>query len=78
MAEFDLDTIPWPQSIRGINGLDRQIKEAMYRSLIPGDLLDRFGVDPRDRTRLHIHCPHDTRSVEIVFFHQPDAHDPVL
>jgi hypothetical protein len=78
MCPVEVDSIEWPGSIRGINGLPRETKEAIYLSLIPGNLLDRFGVAPEDRTRLELICPHDTRSVEIILYHKQGARDPVL
>lgn len=78
MSDVGADSLTWPQSIRGINDLEREVKEAIYLSLIPPSILARFGVPPTDRTRLHIVCPADTRSVELQLFHQPDARDPVF
>ncbi len=76
--KVDLDAIRWPQSIRGINSLDREMRDEIYLSLIPDAIFERFKVDPYDRELLRINGPHDTRSVEIVMRHRPDAHDPVF
>lgn len=78
MGRIDLDSLQWPQSIRGINNLDNPVKQAIYLSLIPGELLERFDVAPLGDERLQIHSPHDTRSVEIIVYHAPGATDPVL
>lgn len=78
MMSFDVSTLEWPQSIRGINDLDRATKEAMYTTLVPPTLLEQFRMDPRDRERLTFVCPTDTRSVEIRLYHQPGDHDPIL
>lgn len=78
MAHPDALPTEWPSSIRGINGLERETKEAIYRQLIPGNLLEQFDVPPDDAARLQIRCPQDTRSVAIVLFHEAGARDPVL
>ncbi len=78
MVQVNLDSMPWPQSIRGINNLDPEVKRAMYLSLVPGTMLQDYGIDPEDRSRVTINCPHDTRSVELILYHQPDALDPLL
>ncbi len=78
MNHFDVDSIRWPQSIRGINDLDREIKEAIYTTLIPGKLLEQFEIDPLDRQRVHIICPQDTRSVEIRLYYRATDYDPIL
>nr|MBN1228456.1 hypothetical protein [Anaerolineae bacterium] len=74
----NLDLFNWPQSIRGINSLERTIKERLYHSLLPGNVLERFQVSPDNPDLLQIHCPADTRSVEIILFHEAGALDPVL
>ncbi|MGB4677454.1 MAG: hypothetical protein WBH90_12075 [Aggregatilineales bacterium] len=78
MSDIDLDAIEWPRSIRGINNLDAELKRAIYRSLIPGNLLERFGVHPDDEKLLQIKAPAHTRSVKIILYHEPNAPDPVL
>ena len=78
MPDIDLDAIEWPRSIRGINNLDAELKRAIYRSLIPGNLLERFGVHPDDEKLLQIKAPAHTRSVKIILYHEPNAPDPVL
>ncbi len=78
MLPLDLDSFQWPSSLRGINSLEREVKRTLYLTLIPGNLLERFGVPPDDEKRLQINCPADTRSVEIVLCHEAGARDPVL
>jgi hypothetical protein len=78
MAYPPSETPKWPESIRAINDLDRETKDAIYTTLVPEALMTQFNVDPLDRTRLQIVCPRDTRSVEIRLFDQPGEHDPVL
>lgn len=78
MSQIDLNTFRWPQSIRGINDLEQEIKEALYLSLIPESVLEQFGVTPDDRERLQIICPHDTRSLEIRLYHELGSVDPIF
>ncbi len=78
MNRIDLDSFEWPTSLRGINALEPEVKKAIYLSLIPGNLLERFNIPPDDEQRLQIICPTDTRSVEIVIFHEAGARDPLL
>lgn len=75
---IDPESFNWPQSIRGINNLDRDTKEELYFSLIPQEAVDMFRIDPHDRARLRIHAPADTRSVEMYFFARPEDGDPVF
>lgn len=75
---IDLDLIQWPQSIRGINDLEREVKEAMYRTLIPDGLLQHFGIDPYDPELLRIFSPPDTRSVEMAAYVHPTDQDPLF
>jgi hypothetical protein len=78
VTRADVESMRWPETIRGINDLDRDVKEAIYTGLVPTSLFEQFGVDPLDRTRLRIVCPQDTRSVEIRLYDQPGDHDPIL
>jgi hypothetical protein len=77
-SPIDLDSFQWPQSIRSINDLNREVKEAIYRTLVPEGLLEQFGIDPCDATQLQILCPADTRSVEMAAYIGPDEHDPIF
>jgi hypothetical protein len=74
----DLDSIRWPQSIRGVNDLPKEVKRAIYLSLIPPEVLTEFGIDPNDNEQVIINCPHDTRSVEIAAYLRGDCPDPLL
>jgi hypothetical protein len=74
----NLDSMRWPESIRGINDLDRDVKEAIYTTLVPRSLIEQFRIEPQDRTRLRIVCPQDTRSFEVRLYDQPGDHDPIL
>src|SRR5689334_6638408 len=78
MSQLDIASFTWPQSIRGINALERPMKRAVYLSLIPGELFTRFSIDPDDTERVRVICPHDTRSFEITVFRNIDDHDPVI
>ncbi len=78
MTGVDVDAIAWPQSIRAINELDRNLKEAIYLTLVPDEILEHFSIRRTDRECIHINCPPDTRSFEIIVYHQPRAHDPVV
>jgi hypothetical protein len=78
MTAFDANSIAWPQTLRGINDLERLAKEAIYTTLVPATLFEMFSIDPLDRARLHIVCPHDTRSVEVRLYENPGDHDPIL
>ncbi|MCC6904751.1 MAG: hypothetical protein IT326_02845 [Anaerolineae bacterium] len=74
----DITSLRWPQSLRGINSLDTPIKEAIYFSLIPPDVIRQFGISLDRREQLQIICPHDTRAVELRYFDQPDSIDPTF
>lgn len=68
----------WPESIRAINDLSREVKEAIYATLIPHGILQLFDIDPTDRERVVFVCPSDTRSVEVEVYNRPGDHDPIL
>jgi len=76
--EIDLNSLVWPQSLRGINELPREVKEAIYLTLIPEPIFERFRVDRYNRDLLRINAPADTRSVEIVMFVRSTDRDPVF
>ncbi len=78
MSHGILDSTRWPQSIRAINELEREIKEILYLSLIPRSVLERFDIARSDPALLQINCPPDTRSVEVVLYHRPHAKDPLI
>lgn len=73
----------WPSSIRGINDLPPEQKRAIYRTLIPDWIYDRFGIDPVSLTInglevVKLRCPEHSRAMELSVFHHPDAEDPTL
>ena len=74
----DFQAIEWPQSIRGINELAREVKEEIYRTLIPEELVARFNLSQEVNRHINISCPPDTRSVEISVFRFPDDSDPIF
>lgn len=78
MPPIDVASLDWPRSIRGINGLDDELKRAVYLTLIPDDLLERFDVSWDDTERLQIHAPAHTRAVKMILHHELGAQDPVL
>jgi len=80
---FVVDGLPI-SSIRGINDLGYGIPAAIYRTLIPDDLLLHYSIDPHTLTDAGGHplaafvCPSGTGSVEIKVWHQTGAADPLL
>jgi hypothetical protein len=72
-----------PLSIAGANRLPIPEKHALYASLIPRQLLDRFGISPdlRDRRgdRLaEFRCEEGATDAVVVLRHEPEAPDPLL
>jgi hypothetical protein len=71
-------------SIRGVNQADEATREAIYRTLIPDELLSQYNIDLRtladaNGNRLvQFVCPFATSSVEIKVWHEADARDPLL
>jgi len=69
-------------SIRQINNLPVEQKEAIYRSLIPEEALRRFGIPPslsHDGRPLWAYIGEpNTGSVSLTLKHHPEARDPVL
>ena len=78
MSPVDIDSIRWPESLRGINSLEAPVKRAIYLQLVPEPLLEQYGIDPDDQQLVTVNCPHDTRSVEMIIYHRPGARDPLL
>ena len=80
---FVVDGLPLC-SIRGINELDPQVAAAVYRTLVPDELLTQFGIDPKtlssgdDKRRVEFVCPPGTSSVEIKVWHPIQTRDPLL
>jgi len=79
---FVVDGLPL-SSIRGINNLGYELAAAIYRTLIPDDLLIHYNIDPRTLTDaqgnrlVEFICPPETGSVEIKVWHQAGARDPL-
>lgn len=71
-------------SIRGINDLSRPCVEAIYRTLIPDELLTNYNIDPRSlydakgNRLVELTCQPGTSSVEVRVYHQANARDPLL
>jgi hypothetical protein len=76
--DIDLDALRWPLSIRGINALEPAIKHAIYRSIIPGQLVSQYAIGADDPQRIRIVAPADTRSFETYLFRHPDDQDSVM
>lgn len=73
----------WPTSIRGINNLPSLEKRAIYRTLIPAWVYQRFGIDPQTLTQngqpvIYLNCPENSRAMEISLLHKPHAQDPAM
>jgi len=83
VKRFVVDGLPI-YSIRSINDLDRAAQEAIYRTLVPDELLVQYNIDPQTlsdaagRRLVEFTCPHGTSSVEIKVWHQAGARDPLL
>jgi hypothetical protein len=71
-------------SIRQVNKLPEETKEAIYRQLLPGALLAQYGIDPRTLCDEHgnrlvmITCPAESRLVEIDVRPENGFPDPLL
>lgn len=78
MNSIDLNALTWPQSIRGINGLEVEVKRAIYLTLVPEELLAQYEIPAEDKERVRVICPQDTRSFETYVFRSVGDRDPVL
>lgn len=71
-------------SIQEINALPREVTEALYVRLVPPDLLDRFGIDPRTLCRgdgirlVRVTAPADKAWARVEVRAAPDDRDPAL
>ena len=71
-------------SIRSINELDAALQEAIYRTLVPDELLLQYNIDPGTLCNLVGHrlvqfiAARGTSSFEIKLWHQMGAQDPLL
>ncbi len=74
---------PWPNSIREINGLPLDAKEAIYRTLLPDWLFTQYGVDRNTlmvggQRVVQFRAPSGSRAVEISVKRRADDLDPML
>jgi hypothetical protein len=72
-----------PLSIAGVNRLPRPEKQALYGSLIPGELLARFGIDgdlrdPAGNDLAEFRCEAGATDVVVILRPAPGAQDPLL
>jgi len=70
-------------SIAGVNRLPRLEKEALYASLIPAELLTRFGIGPGLRSQqgeqlAEFRCAEGATDVVVILRHAASAEDPLL
>ena len=71
-------------TIRGINEADESMRQAIYRTLIPDELLVQYGIDPHSlcdaagNRLVEFICPHAVSSAEVKVWHQAGAPDPLL
>lgn len=74
----------WPSSIRGINKLELEIKQAIYTTLIPEWAFTDYGIDPvtlrgRDGHRsVQFLCPEGSRAMELVVRRNGNDLDPLM
>jgi hypothetical protein len=71
-------------SLGQVNALSPQLKESIYRTLLPQELLRAFNIDsdtlcdPEGNRLVTISCPAGSRLVEIDVRHQAGYRDPLL
>ncbi len=65
-------------SIRQVNSLPRNFKLALYRSLVPIQVLAGRGRVSADDLTIRVRCPAGTGLVEIDVRHPADVRDPML
>lgn len=68
----------WPNSIRGINDLAPEEKQAIYHTLIPPEARSLFGTSEADFPIIKLRCPAGSSAVEISVYADDTAHDPML
>ncbi len=75
----------WPTSIREINNLPQEDKQAIYCTLLPEWLLTEYGIDSKTCTVsdsshpvIHFRCPSGSRAVELTVRRRPTDIDPLL
>jgi hypothetical protein len=72
-----------PHSIYAVNSLPLDLKRAIFISLIPDELVQRFQLDlspdnPRLDEYLQLCCDEGSSCAELSLYHQPGFPDPVL
>lgn len=72
----------WPNSIRGINNLPEDEKQAIYGTLLPDWLAD-YGITPTTSAterfpNVIFRCPAGTRAMEVTVRRHPADRDPLL
>lgn len=72
-----------PNSIRAINQLDKDEKEAIYRQLIPSWLLKQYGIDEETLTYdghsvVNYVCPAGSRAMELIIKRSVTDLDPLM
>lgn len=75
----------WPTSIREINALAEQDKQAIYRTLLPSWLFTQYGIDPvtlrsasSEFPIVRFRCPSGSRAAEITVKRRASDLDPML
>ncbi|RMG88526.1 MAG: hypothetical protein D6712_03465 [Chloroflexi bacterium] len=75
----------WPTSIREINNLPQDEKQAIYRTLIPDWLFTDYNINPETFTIpesrhpvVHMRCPSGTRALELSIRRHPEDLDPMF
>jgi len=80
---FEIDGVRL-YSLRQINELPEEQKEAVYRYLLPVQILERYGIDPETLRDAQGHrlvcftCPEGTAVVEVDVRPEPGFPDPLL
>jgi len=70
-----------PSSIRDINRLDLEEKQAIYRLVVPDWVWEDFGINPEtaaDHGQMRYLCPAGSRAMEISIRLHPADRDPIL
>lgn len=73
----------FPNSIRAINSLSDVEKQAIYGTLLPAWLFDRYGIDQETLTYegekvVKVRAPSGTRAMELIVRHRASDIDPML
>jgi hypothetical protein len=72
-----------PSTISGINRLPEEEKKAVYRGVVPQELIEQFSLDPSLRDAqgnelLQIEAPPGSSTAEMSLYHRAGFPDPVL